>query len=74
MASLRACLIVLVVTLATAVVAAAGTAEMSEQRRRQVRNLLTRLNKEPLASIQVLFIVLWCCDPHTFYQNELLPK
>jgi hypothetical protein len=55
-------MIVLVVTLATAVVAAAGTAEMSEQRRRrQVRNLLKRLNKEPLASIQVLFIVLWCC-------------
>jgi hypothetical protein len=55
-------MIVLVVTLATAVVAAAGTAEMSEQRRRrQVRNLLKRLNKEPVASIQVLFIVLWCC-------------
>jgi hypothetical protein len=60
----RVCLVALVLTLAVVVVgaaaaAAAGTAETSsEQRRRQVRSLLKRLNKEPVASIQVLLVIL----------------
>jgi hypothetical protein len=58
----RVCLVALVLTLAVVVVgaaAAAGTAETSsEQRQRQVRSLLKRLNKEPVASIQVLLVIL----------------
>nr|TKW02558.1 hypothetical protein SEVIR_8G249750v2 [Setaria viridis] len=46
MAVTRACLIALVVA------AAGGAAGTSEQRRRQVRSLLKRLNKDPLATIQ----------------------
>jgi hypothetical protein len=53
MAAPWAWLIALVVALAV-VTAAAGTAGTSEQRRRQMRSLLRRLNKDPLASIQVL--------------------
>ncbi|RCV38376.1 hypothetical protein SETIT_8G137200v2 [Setaria italica] len=51
MAVTRACLIALVVALAV-VAAAGGAAGTSEQRRRQVRSLLKRLNKDPLASIE----------------------
>jgi hypothetical protein len=53
MAAPWAWLTALVVALAV-VTAAAGTAGTSEQRRRQMRSLLRRLNKDPLASIQVL--------------------
>uniref|UniRef100_K3ZN28 Neprosin PEP catalytic domain-containing protein n=1 Tax=Setaria italica TaxID=4555 RepID=K3ZN28_SETIT len=52
MAVTRACLIALVVALAV-VAAAGGAAGTSEQRRRQVRSLLKRLNKDPLASIEM---------------------
>ncbi|CAN6373632.1 unnamed protein product [Urochloa humidicola] len=51
MAATRACLITLVVAL-SAVAAAVGVADTAEQRRRQVRSLLKRLNKAPVASIQ----------------------
>jgi hypothetical protein len=51
MAAPWAWLTALVVALAV-VTAAAGTAGTSEQRRRQMRSLLRRLNKDPLASIQ----------------------
>ncbi|RCV39621.1 hypothetical protein SETIT_8G238700v2 [Setaria italica] len=52
MAVTRACLIALVVALAVVEAAAGAAAGTSEQRRRQVRSLLKRLNKNPLASIQ----------------------
>uniref|UniRef100_K3ZNU6 Neprosin PEP catalytic domain-containing protein n=1 Tax=Setaria italica TaxID=4555 RepID=K3ZNU6_SETIT len=53
MAVTRACLIALVVALAVVEAAAGAAAGTSEQRRRQVRSLLKRLNKNPLASIQM---------------------
>ncbi|CAL4991001.1 unnamed protein product [Urochloa decumbens] len=54
MAATRACMIALVTFLVLEGVAAAavGTAGTSELRRRQVRSLLKKLNKAPLASIE----------------------
>ena len=59
MAAMRTCLVALVVALGflflerPATAAAETTAEMSAERRQEVQSLLRRLNKTPLATIEV---------------------